>query len=77
MKPYRKLLQISALSGSSTLVKMLTGMLSLKIVALYTGPEGVAILSQFMTLASVLSTIAGGGIGLGVIKYVAEYVHSK
>lgn len=77
MKPYSKLLKISALSGSSTLIKMLTGMLSLKIVALYTGPEGIAILSQFMTLVSILSTIAGGGIGLGVIKYVAEYAHSK
>ena len=77
MKPYQKLLQVSALTGSSTLVKMLTGMLSLKIVAMHTGPEGVAILSQFMTLAGVLSTIAGGGISLGVIKYVAEYIHSK
>lgn len=77
MKPFNKLLQISALSGSSTLIKMLTGMLSLKIVALYTGPEGIAILSQFMTLVSILSTIAGGGIGLGVIKYVAEYAQSK
>jgi PST family polysaccharide transporter len=68
-----KLLQTSALSGLGTLFKILTGMISLKVVALYTGPEGVAILGQFMTLVNVFSVIAGGGISLGVIKYVAEY----
>lgn len=68
-----KLIKTSILSSMSTLVKILTGILSLKIVALYTGPEGVAILGQFTLLVNVLSVIAGGGIGLGVIKYVAEF----
>lgn len=75
MKIYSKLLQTS-FSGVSTLVKILTGMLSLKIIALYAGPEGIAILGQFMSLANIFATIAGGGIALGVIKYVAEYAQT-
>lgn len=77
MNVYSKLLQTSFLSSLSTLVKILTGMLSLKIVALYTGPEGVALLGQFMALANIFATIAGGGISLGVIKYVAEYANTS
>ncbi|VEB32687.1 lipopolysaccharide biosynthesis protein [Legionella sainthelensi] len=76
MKIYSKLLQTSFFSGVSTLVKILTGMLSLKIIALYAGPEGIAILGQFMSLANIFATIAGGGIALGVIKYVAEYAQT-
>lgn len=77
MKIYHKLVKTSALSGLSTLVKILTGMLILKIVALYTGPQGIAILGQFMALANIFATIAGGGIALGVIKYVAEYANTR
>ncbi|KTC91662.1 O-antigen translocase [Fluoribacter dumoffii] len=77
MKIYNKLLKTSILSGLSTLVKILTGMLTLKIVALYTGPEGIAILGQFMGLVNILAVIAGGGITLGVIKYVAEYASTQ
>ena len=44
---------------------------------MHTGPEGVAILGQFMALANIFATIAGGGIALGVIKYVAEYANTQ
>ncbi|KTD11589.1 lipopolysaccharide biosynthesis protein [Legionella gratiana] len=77
MKIYNKLLKASAISGVSTLVKILTGIFSLKIIALYTGPEGIAIFGQFMGLVNIFATIAGGGITLGVIKYVAEYVNTQ
>lgn len=76
MKIYSKLIHTSLFSGLSTLVKILTGLLILKIIALYTGPEGVAMLGQFMSLANIFATIAGGGIALGVIKYVAEYANT-
>jgi PST family polysaccharide transporter len=77
MKIHNKLLKTSFFSGLSTLVKILTGILSLKIIAMHTGPEGVAILGQFMALANIFATIAGGGIALGVIKYVAEYANTQ
>ncbi|KTC66039.1 lipopolysaccharide biosynthesis protein [Legionella adelaidensis] len=73
MKIYKDLFKTSALSGLGTLLKILTSLLSLKIVALYTGPAGVGIFGQFMAFVNVIAIIAGGGITLGVIKYVAEY----
>ncbi len=67
------LMHTSLLSGLSILAKIITGILILKIVAMDTGPTGVALLGQFSTLVGVLSVIAGGGIGVGVIKFVAKY----
>lgn len=41
------------------------------------GPEGVALFGQFMSFANILAVVAGGGIAMGVIKYVAEYSQTK
>jgi PST family polysaccharide transporter len=72
-----QLIKTSAVSAISTLIKILLGMLSIKFVALYTGPTGVAMLGQFTNFVSIFATIAGGGIGFGVIKYVSEYADSN
>ncbi|WP_045738556.1 O-antigen translocase [Xanthomonas sp. MUS 060] len=60
-------------SGMATLAKLLSALLVLKLVAVYAGPAGVARLGQFTSLMSLLAVLAGGGIGAGVVKYVAEY----
>ncbi|MCW0405276.1 Lipid III flippase [Xanthomonas sacchari] len=60
-------------SGVATAAKLLSALLVLKLVAVYAGPAGVARLGQFTSLMSLLAVVAGGGIGAGVVKYVAEY----
>ncbi|MDQ1093200.1 PST family polysaccharide transporter [Xanthomonas sacchari] len=60
-------------SGVATAAKLLAALLVLKLVAVYAGPAGVARLGQFTSLMSLLAVLAGGGIGAGVVKYVAEY----
>jgi PST family polysaccharide transporter len=45
----------------------------MKLVAVLAGPEGVAQLGQFMSLTALLVVFAGGGVGPGVVKYLAEY----
>lgn len=45
----------------------------MKLVAVLTGPEGVAQLGQFMSLTALLVVFAGGGVGPGVVKYLAEF----
>lgn len=45
----------------------------MKLVAIQAGPEGVAQLGQFMSLTALLVVFAGGGIGPGVVKYLAEF----
>ncbi|MGV6988959.1 lipid III flippase WzxE [Testudinibacter sp. P80/BLE/0925] len=60
-------------TASSTLVKILIGLLVVKLLAVAFGTEGVGRAANYMTLLTVLGVFAGGGIFNGVTKYVAEY----
>lgn len=44
-----------------------------KIMAIYVGPSGYAALGQFQNAVQMISSVAGGGLNTGVIKYTAEY----
>ncbi|CAM4013424.1 hypothetical protein CCOS865_01679 [Pseudomonas reidholzensis] len=63
----------SILTAIATLARLLSGFIVMKLVALLAGPEGVAQLGQFMSLTALLVVFAGGGVGPGVVKYLAEY----
>lgn len=54
-------------------VRMLGGLIVIKVIALYLGPEGFGRLGHFMSLIAILGVLAGGGILNGIVKYVAEY----
>ncbi|MBD8100296.1 O-antigen translocase [Pseudomonas fluorescens] len=57
--------------------KILVGFCILKLIALYLGADGLGKLGHFMSLVSIAVLLAGGGLGHGVIKYVAEFKDSK
>ncbi|HZX69443.1 MAG TPA: O-antigen translocase [Rhodanobacter sp.] len=57
----------------ATAARLLAGLVVIKLVAWFAGPEGVGKLGQFMSLMSLLAVLAGGGISAAVVKYVAEY----
>jgi polysaccharide transporter, PST family len=59
----------------ATAARLLAGLVVIKLVAWFAGPEGVGKLGQFMSLMSLLAVLAGGGISAGIVKYVAEYRH--
>ncbi|MCD8183572.1 MAG: O-antigen translocase [Bacteroides sp.] len=61
----------------STLVKMLTGLISVKVVATIIGPIGVALVGQLNNFSSIIMTISSGGINSGIIKYIAGYKNDK
>lgn len=65
------------LTGCATAARLLSGFIVMKLVALQAGPEGVAQLGQFMSLTALLIVFAGGGIGPGVIKYLAEFKNDQ
>lgn len=67
------IVKVFSLNAISTLVRMLTGLISVKIVAYIIGPGGVALLGQLNNFSSILLGVANGGINSGVTKYVAEY----
>lgn len=53
--------------------KLLVHLYIMKQIALYHGPEGLGFLGNFISLIALSSTLAGGGIISGIIKYTAEY----
>jgi PST family polysaccharide transporter len=67
------LLRTSALAAVSTAIKVSTSFISVKAVAWFAGPEGLAKLGQLTNIISIVTIVAGGGIFGGVTKYVAEY----
>jgi PST family polysaccharide transporter/antigen flippase len=54
-------------------VRLLGGLIVIKMIAIYLGPEGFGRLGHFMSLIAILSVLAGGGILNGMVKYVSEY----
>lgn len=66
-------LKTSLLSGLSTVIKLLSGLVVNKIVAVYIGPTGIALIGQFQNFLSIITTFGNGAISSGVTKYVAEF----
>lgn len=60
-------------TASSTLFKILIGLVSIKLLASTFGTDGVGLAANYMTLLTVLSVFAGAGIFNGITKYVAEF----
>lgn len=52
---------------------MLTGLVSVKVVAAIIGPAGVALVGQLQNFSAIAMQLASGGINNGITKYVAEY----
>ena len=66
-------LKTSMLSAISAVIKLLSGVVINKIIAVYIGPSGIALIGQFQNLFGIVTTIGNGAINSGVTKYVAEY----
>lgn len=67
------LIKTSLLNGIAVLVKLLTLLGLNKILAIYVGPAGYAVLGQFQNAVQMITTLASGAINTGVTKYTAEY----
>lgn len=68
-----KLASTISWSALATLIRMATGFVSIKVVAVLIGPLGVALVGQFGNFTSIVMTIALGGISSGVVKYTSQY----
>lgn len=66
------IVKVFSFTAISTLVRMLTGFVSVKVVALIIGPSGIALLGQLNNFSSIIMAVACGGINTGVTKYIAE-----
>lgn len=67
------LFKTSFWNGIATIIKMAASLISNKIIAIYLGPSGVALLGQFNNFSLMASTIASLGLNNGITKYVSEH----
>ena len=66
------IVKVFSLTSISTLVRMLTGFISVKVVSVLIGPSGIALLGQLNSFSLIVMNLATGGINNGVTKYIAE-----
>lgn len=71
------LVKVSSLNVVSTAIKMLTGLVSVKVVAAVIGPVGIALLGQLNNFSTITLGISNGGITSGITKYISEYSSSR
>ncbi len=68
----KRLLKVTAMTGMLTLLKMTMGFVVAKVVAIYTGPTGMAMLGQVQSMVSSLNGIINAPAGSGVVRFTAE-----
>ncbi|HSF46294.1 MAG TPA: O-antigen translocase [Chitinophagaceae bacterium] len=67
------LVKVSFLNGISTVIRMLAGVVSTKVVASVVGPVGIALLGQLSNFTTIILSLANGGITTGITKYISEH----
>lgn len=67
------LFKTSILNGIAVLIKMATMFVLNKILAVYVGPSGYAVIGQFQNFIQMITSFSGGAINTGIIKYTAEF----
>lgn len=73
----KDIVKVLSLTAISTIIRMLTGFISIKVIAALIGPAGLALLGQLNNFSTIFLTISTGGINSGITKYIAEYSESR
>jgi PST family polysaccharide transporter len=67
------LVKTSLLNGIAVAVKIASSLVLNKILAVYVGPSGYAIIGQFQNAVSIVVSLAGGVLATGVTKATAQH----
>lgn len=67
------LLRTSLLNGIAVAVKVASALVLNKILAVYVGPAGYAVIGQFQNAVSIIVSLAGGVVATGVTKATAQH----
>lgn len=66
------LLNTSILNGVAILIKIATMFILNKILAIYVGPSGYAVVGQFQNFTHIVTSLSGGVFNNAIVKYTAE-----
>jgi O-antigen/teichoic acid export membrane protein len=72
-----QLFKISTLNSFSVLVRVGVGLITSKVLAVFIGPSGLALVGNFRNFTSSLESLSTLGFQTGIVKYVAESKGSK
>ncbi|MBC7439687.1 MAG: oligosaccharide flippase family protein, partial [Flavobacterium sp.] len=64
--------KIASLNGLSIALKISIGLVTSKVIAVFVGPSGLALVGNFKNFVASIETIATLGFQNGIVKYVAE-----
>lgn len=67
------LVKISSLTSIATLIKIGATFISAKVLAVITGPAGVAMLGQLTNFMTILIQVCSGATGTGIVKLTGQY----
>lgn len=67
------LIKTTVLTAISTIVKVIAALIINKVISIYAGPSGLAIVGQLHNFTSIVMTFSNGAITQGIVKYTAEY----
>lgn len=69
----KKLLSVTFFTGLLTLSRMMAGFLVSKVIAVYTGTTGMALLGQAQNLITMLNGIINAPTSNAIVRYTSEY----
>lgn len=67
------LIKTSVLTAIATVIKVVSGFVINKVIALHIGPSGLAVIGQLQSFAHIITAFSNGAISSGIVKYTAEY----
>ncbi|WP_299442335.1 O-antigen translocase [uncultured Aquimarina sp.] len=71
------LIKVSSFNAIGVFVKMVTGFISLKVIAVLLGPEGLALIGNLRNVLTSIQSVGTLGLYNGVVKYIAEFKNNK
>jgi polysaccharide transporter, PST family len=70
------LIKTSILSAIATVIRILSGFIVTKVIAVYVGPSGLALIGQLQNFINLVLLASGNFLKTAVTKYTAEYKDS-
>lgn len=74
---YGQIVKSSTLIGGSQVITMIVGLVRMKFLAIFIGPEGIGLMAIFQSITDMAGTIAGMGINATGAREVAQNLHRR
>jgi O-antigen/teichoic acid export membrane protein len=69
----KELFKVGSLNGISVLIRIAVGFVSSKVLAIFVGPAGMALVGNLRNFTTTIESIGTLGFQNGIIKYVAQH----